>query len=224
MFNSNRWWINHDFKKDYKHMNKEVTLGVAISSNRPVISTIGSSLGCSYSKPEASSCLPDYDKKIQDAKQLGSVDIVLSRPARKFRAITTDVVSTKITTDLDGTVVVLVNEGLESEIRIPVNSDMTKAGEITDEAVAKALKGEDINIHFTNLEKLVKILNTLNQNEKSRLIKVREDIDLALKRIDSAIAENIKKVETYKRELNVDGMTTVVEDGKGGTVQINLHD
>ena len=152
------------------------------------------------------------------------MDIVLSRAPRKFRAITTDVVSTKITTDLDGTVIVLVNEGTESEIRIPVNADMTKAGVVTDEAVAKALKGEDSNIHFSDLEKLTKILNNLNQNEKARLVKVREDIDLALKRIDSAIAENIKKVETYKRELAVNNNTSVLETGGGSSVEINLHE
>jgi len=204
--------------------NKEVSISVAIGSSRPAISAIGSALGCTYSKPEASSCLPDYDKKIAEAKAIGSVDIVLSRPARKFRAITTDVISTKVTTDLDGTVVILVNEGLDSEIRIPVSSDMSKAGVVTDDAVAKALKGEDTNIHFADLEKLVKILNTLNQNEKTRLIKVREDIELALKRIDSAVAENIKKVETYKRELSIDNAKTVLETGKNSSVEINLHD
>ena len=205
-------------------MNKEVTLSVAIAPNRTAISTVGSSLGCSFSKPEASSCLPDYDKKIQEAKNIGSVDIVLCRAPRKFRAITTDVVSTKVTTDLDGTVIVLVNEGLESEIRIPVNSDMTKAGVVTDEAVAKALKGEDSNIHFSDLEKLTKILNNLNQNEKARLVKVREDIDLALKRIDSAIAENIKKVETYKRELSTSNNSSVLETSANSSVEIKLHE
>ena len=91
-------------------MNKEVTLSLAIAPNRTAISSVGSSLGCSFSKPEASSCLVDYDKKIQDAKNIGSVDIVMNRAPRKFRVITTDVVSTKVTTDLDGTVIVLVNE------------------------------------------------------------------------------------------------------------------
>lgn len=204
-------------------MNKEVSLNVSIGTNRPYISKVGSSLGCSYSKPEASSCLPDYDKKITLAKENG-IDITLSRAARKFRIKTVDVLSTKITQDLDGTVIVLVNEGMgDDELRIPVNSDMTKAGIVTDDAVAKALKGEDSNIHFSDIEKLAKILNTLNQNEKTRLIKIKEDVELAIKRIESAIAENLKKVETYKHELNVDGSKTVLETSDG-TVQINVHD
>lgn len=222
MFNHNRWWINHDFKKDYE-MNKEVTINMAIGPNRPFISKVGSTLGCQFSKPEAVSCLPDYEKKIQAAKDNNNIEIVLNRPARKFRAITVDVISTKVTTDLDGTAIILVNEGLDSELRIPISPDMTKAGIVTDDAVAKALKGEDTNIHFSDLEKLVKILNVLNQNEKNRLTRVREDIDLAIKRIDSAIAENVKKVEVYKRELHLDANTSVLES-HDGTVQINLHE
>lgn len=201
-------------------MDKNLTINLAVAPNRPYISKVGSTLGCSYCKPEASSCLPEYEKKIKEAQP---IDITLSRAARKFRIRTIDVLSTKVTTNIDGTVVVLINEGLEGELSIPVNEDMTKAGLVTDDAVAKALKGEDTNIHFTDVEKLAKILNTLNQNEKTRLQKVIEDAQLAIKRIDSAIAENVKKVETYNHELHISGDTSLLETKSGDTVQINLH-
>lgn len=204
---------------------KDVTINIntQVAAHRPEISTVGSTLGCQYSKPEASVALKDYEKKIQEAKENGGLGISLSRIPRKLRAITVDVLSTKVTTDIEGNVIILVNEGLEGEIRIPVNDQMTQAGIVTDDAILKALKGEDTNIHFSDIEKLVKTLNIMNQNEKARLEAVKADIELAIQRIDSAIAENAGKVDRYKRERGNNPNQTVIENGNSH-VQINLHD
>lgn len=208
-------------------MKQEVNINLEIASqvakHRPEIGTVGSCLGAQFSKPQASACLPEYEKTIQEAKDGGNVALTLNRSPRKFRAITVDVISTKVTADIDNTVVILVNEGLDSEIRIPVNSDMTKAGLVTDDAIAKALKGEDTNIHFSDLDKLVKCLNILNQNEIARLTAVAADIEKAKQRIQSAIAENLNKAEKYKRERGASSDTSVLE-GSESPVTIKLHE
>ena len=201
----------------------EVTVNLAIANNRRPISNIGSTLGQQYCKPEASVCLPDYERVIDEAKQNDNLKLTLNRVPRKFRIITTDVISTKVTTDVDGTVVVLVNEGLDSEIRIPVDSNMTHAGVVTDDAVRKALRGEDVNIHFTDIEKLNKQINILNQNEINRLEEVISQATLAKKRLESAKAENEKKVETYKRERGSLVNQTPLENGADAAVQINVR-
>lgn len=202
---------------------KDVTVNInsQIAAHRRPISEVGSSLGCQFSKPEASVVLKDYEQKIQEAKENGGLGISLSRIPRKLRVVTVDVVSQKITTDIEGQVIILVNEGLDSEIRIPVNDQMTQAGVVTDDAILKALKGEDTNIHFSDIEKLAKTLNIMNQNEKARLEAVKADIELAIQRIDSAIAENNGKVERYKRERGASSTRTVVENGST-SVEINL--
>lgn len=202
----------------------EININSTIAQHRPEFSAIGSTLGAQYSRPEAKTCLPDYEKKIQTARENGNVDLVINRAPRKFRIITHDVRSAEISTDIDGTVVVFINKGIEgSELRIPVNDDMTKAGVVTDEAVAKALKGEDPNVHFIDVEKLCKHINILNQNELSRLDALIKDATDAKKRIESAIAENVKKAEQYKAERGNNPMMGMLQNG-GSTVEINVKD
>lgn len=202
----------------------EININSTIAQHRPEFSAIGSTLGAQYSRPEAKTCLPDYDKKIQTARENGNVDLVINRAPRKFRIITHDVRSAEIATDIDGTVVVFINKGIEgSELRIPVNDDMTKAGIVTDEAIAKALKGEDPNVHFIDVEKLCKHINVLNQNELSRLDTLIKDATDAKKRIESAIAENIKKAEQYKAERGNNPMMGMLQNG-GSTIEINVKD
>lgn len=200
----------------------EININSTIAQHRPEFSAIGSTLGAQYSRPEAKTCLPDYEKKIQTARENGNVDLVMNRVPRKFRIITHDVRSAEISQDLDGTVVVIINKGIEgSELRIPVNDEMTKAGIVTDEAIAKALKGEDTNVHFIDVEKLCKHINILNQNELSHLDVIIKDATDAKKRIESAIAENVKKAEQYKAERGNNPALGMLQNGNT-TVEINV--
>lgn len=199
----------------------EINLNLAIANNRRPLSLVGSTLGAQYAKPEAVSCLPDYDKKIAEAKTSGDLQLVLNRPPRKLRIRTEDIVSAEITADLDGTIVVIINKDKESELRIPVSADMTKAGIVTDDAVRKALKGEK-NLFFNDVKKLTSLLNNLNQNELNRIDSVIADLQLAKKRIESAIAESSKKAEQYEQESGKSSRTSVLENGNG-SVEINVE-
>lgn len=203
-------------------MNTNVNLNIAIANNRRPLSIVGSTLGAQYATPEAVICLPDYDKKIAEAKTSGDLTLCLNRPPRKLRSRTEDILSAEVTTDLDGTVIVIINKDRESELRIPVSADMTKAGIVTDDAVRKALKGEK-NIFFNDVKKLASLLNNLNQNEISRINAVIEDLQLAKKRIESAIAENTKKAEQYEQESSNGSRTSVMENGNNAATTININ-
>lgn len=204
-------------------MNPEVNINFVstVAQNRRSISAVGSTLGAQYATPKAAEVLKDYQKVIAEAKAGENLKLVLNRPPRKFRAHTEDILSTEIVTDLDGTVVVVVNKDRESELRIPVSPDMTHAGVVTDDAVQKALKGEK-NIFFNDVPKLVTLMNNLNQNEIARIDAVMNDLKLAKQRIESTIAENVQKAKQYTAETGTSSHTTPLESGST-TVHVNIE-
>ena len=51
---------------------------------------------------------------------------------------------------------------------MPISPDLSKVGQVTEDAVAKALRG-DQSIIFSNVEMLVKQCNTANQAEINRI-------------------------------------------------------
>ena len=70
---------------------------------------------------------------------------------------------------------------------------------MTQEAVAKALKGED-NSFFLNADNLVKILNHANEAEVRNLTELRNRLDKMIQNIQAGIAENKQKAELANKE------------------------
>lgn len=205
---------------------KDVNIDVAIASHSREVSKVGATLGAPYCRPEASTCLPEYEKKIKAAHENDDLDLVLNRNVRKFRVITVTVRNVCTEIGLDGSPMIVVNKGIEGEeLHLPINDDLSKAGVVTEDAVRKALKGEDPNIHFVNPQKLTIHINQLNRNELARLQQVQSDIELAIKRLNSAIAENVKKAEEYERiYATINNPTKIEGVGSGANVEIHVHD
>lgn len=195
---------------------KEVTINVG--PIRKPASILGSTLGTSFFKAEARASILDFEKKKLEIEQAGNVDLFITRNPRRFRMTDHDVVSVAIRQDATGAQKIVLNEELDSKVSIAVAPGMEKIGVVTDNALAKALKG-DKSIIFANAKKLANELNTLNLDEKNRLIALQGIINNAIKQIDSAIAENNKKANDYYNEL----VSSTPEDKfDDNTVVLNL--
>ena len=115
-----------------------------------------------------------------------------------------------------------MNRGIDgAEVSVPVSPGMEQIGKVSDDAIGNALRG-DINVIFADPGKLAASLNILNVAERKRCTDLIENLKKMVQQIDSAIAENVKKAESYNREIidstpkidpsaNTDGVTVVVK-------------
>ena len=85
------------------------------------------------------------------------------------------------------------------DLCLPITNDLVRVGVVTQEAVAKALKGED-NSFFLNADNLVKILNHANEAEVRNLTELRNRLDKMIQNIQAGIAENKQKAELANKE------------------------
>lgn len=126
--------------------------------------------------------------------------------------------SIQLGNDITGSPVVFINKDDQaSEVAMPISPDLSKVGQVTEDAVSKALRG-DKNIIFSDVEKLVKQCNAANQAEISRIEELKANLDKELQSLQNAIAGNIKKLDDYNHEMNAStnaasGVTvTITED------------
>ena len=180
--------------------NTTVNLSV-VAQNRKPISMVGANLGTMYFKAEARANDNQYKETVENIKANGNVDFYLNRVSRRFRMTGHEVLSVEVASDAVGATKVILNRNDEnSSVSIPVSANMQNIGGITDDAINKALRG-DKNIIFANAKKLADQLNTLNNDEISRLKVIRSSIDKAIQAIESAIQENNRKADTYEKEI-----------------------
>lgn len=171
-----------------------------IANHRKPISIIGGTLGTQYQTAEARTAWPDFDKQKLEIENSGNVGLILNRAPRRYRMVGHDIVSVQLGKDATGANKVYINKDMDGEISIPVAPNMEKVGEVNDNALGEALRGNK-DIFFANGRKLADTLNGYNNDEKRRLIGLRQNIDKMIQQIDSAIVENNKKAEIYEREL-----------------------
>jgi len=198
---------------------------VIISQNRGSISKVGSTLGTSYFKAEARASWPNFKEETIKVKNNGNIDLILNRTPVRYRLTSHDITSVILGKDATGASKVYINKDTEGEVSIPVGAGMDKIGVVTEDAVGKALHG-NTNMIFANASKLAHQLNTYNEDEKTRLLALREKIDKFINQIDSAIEENKRKVEVYERELvtsTPDGIAPATKNGNG-VVMVNDPD
>lgn len=191
-----------------------VNLGFVADFRKP-ISLVGSSLGTCFFKAEARAGIPDFEQKALAVKQNGNVQFCLNRTPNRYRVTDHDIVAVQVGTDATGAPKVFINKDTDSEVSIPVMPGMEKLGVVTEDALAKALRG-DGNIIFSDVEKLVQQVNTLNMDEKTRLEGLRTEIDKCIAQLVSTIDQNKKKAQDYKAQLlkstptNIPGAASVV--------------
>lgn len=180
-----------------------------VANNRKPISLIGANLGTQYFKAGARASWPDFEKAEFEVRQGGNVDFILNRSPRRYRLTGHDVLSVNITTDAAGATKVILNKDDDnSAVSIPIVSGMDQIGKVTEDAIGKALRG-DSNIIFSDPEKLATQLNMLNNDEKNRLVNLREQINKFIAQLDSAINENNKKCNEYKAQMVASSTATI---------------
>lgn len=188
--------------------NNQIDLNVenTISKNCQMISQFGSRLGTQFYKPECREVWQGGKEGFEnDKKAIANGDsqgFILNRSPRKLLVKSHRIVCTQIVKDeLTKEVSILVNPDGKGgyDLCLPITNDLIKAGIVTQEAVARALKGEE-NMFFLNVENLTKILNHANEAEVRNLTDLRTRIDKMIQNIQAGIAENKQKADSASKE------------------------
>lgn len=184
----------------------DLAVEARISEQRQAIGQIGAQLGANFYKPEGTEVWAggrDGFEKDRDAIAKGDITgFILNRSPRKFRLKSYRITGTKITKDpITGDVVILINPDDKGnyDLSLPVTNDMIRTGDVSQEAVARALKGDE-DAFFLNADQLAKILNRANDAEVRNLTRLRESIDKMIQNIKSAIADNTQKAQAASNE------------------------
>lgn len=199
-------------------MNTNVNVQV-VANNRKPLSIIGANLGTQYFTAEARSTWPDFEKDKLAVEQGGGIDLIINRAPRRYRIFGNDVTSVQIATDAIGATKVFLNKGEDSEVSLPITSDMSKVGVVTEDALGKALRG-DKNMIFSDPKKLASQLNAYNADEKNRCLALISKLQKFVQQIDSSIAENNKKADQYISEMTATANLGGIP-GTDGVVVIN---
>lgn len=181
-------------------MAEKLDLSKVAESCRPDLRIIGGTLGTQFFQPEARAAILDFEKRKLEVERNNNVDLILNRTPRRFRVVGHDILSVQLVNGAIGDAKVVLNKDTENEVSVPISTDGKTFSNVTEDALGKALCG-DKNIIFSDGKKLVEQINTLNCDEKDRLVKLREEINKAIAQIDSAINENNKKKDEYYKQL-----------------------
>lgn len=183
-----------------------------IASNRCNLSTIGKQFGCQYYRPEARQNTLNFEELKRDIEMNGNKDLILNRSIQRFRVLGYDVQSLQIGEDISGAPVVIINKDLPSSVVMPISPDLSYVGKVTDDAIGKALRGDN-SIIFSDVKALVSAANVANNSELTRIDNLIEDLKKDKQAILAAIDENNKKVEAYVREFGEPNVTVTIKEG-----------
>lgn len=183
-----------------------------IASNRCNLSTIGKQFGCQYYRPEARQNTLNFEGLKRDIEMNGNKDLILNRSIQRFRVLGYDVQSIQIGEDISGAPVVIINKDLPSSVVMPISPDLSFVGKVTDDAIGKALRGDN-SIIFSDVKALVSAANIANNSELTRIDNLIEDLKKDKQAILAAIDENNKKVEAYVREFGEPNVTVTIKEG-----------
>lgn len=133
----------------------ETVKASVVANNRKSLSIVGKNFGCQYYRPEARQNAVNFDEKKRKIEQDGNVELTTNRATKRYLVKGYDVVSIQLGNDITGSPVVFINKDDQaSEVAMPISPDLSKVGQVTEDAVSKALRG-DKNIIFSDVEKLV---------------------------------------------------------------------
>lgn len=193
----------------------ETVKASVVANNRKALSVVGQNFGCQYYRPEARQNQVGFDEKKRSIEQGGNIELTTNRATKRYLVKGYDVTSIQLDSDVTGAPVVFINKGDQiSEVVMPISPDLSKVGQVTEDAVAKALRG-DQSVIFSNVEMLVKQCNTANQAEINRIEGLISSLTKEIQSLNNAISNNIKKLDDYNREMGVgstEHVTITVED------------
>lgn len=180
-------------------MATEINVNVkdVIKNNRtPLGNFAGSVFAQDLFKPQARVYDPDYQQKIDEAKNAGNKDLVLNRSPRRFSIYGVTISKIELGTNINDEVVLIINKGLSDEIEVPYTCDK-EFGKTDDDIIKEAIKNPEKNLVFSDPKKLAASINKLNVGEMARIDSLIKVLQTAKKQCESAISDVNDKVNTY---------------------------
>lgn len=169
---------------------------VIMNNRTPLGNFAGSVFAQDLFKPQTRVYDPDYQQKIDEARNAGNKDLVLNRSPRRFSIYGVTISKIELGKNINDEVVLIINKGLDDEIEIPYTCDK-EFGKTDDEIIKDAIKNPEKNHVFNDPKKLAASINKLNLGEMQRIDNLMKMLQTAKKQCESAISDVNDKVNTY---------------------------
>lgn len=174
-----------------------------IENNRKVYMLAGALLGTSIYKAESRTCDAEWEQKNMKFRQNGTGDLFLNREIKRcvmkdFDVVTVDAGETQGDGFISPNVKITLND--ESVITLPIASDLSKIGEVEENAFAKAIRG-DKNIFFNNAKKTAEECNERNSANIRYIDALMDQLKSMKQSLITANVNNDKLVQKYEEEL-----------------------
>jgi len=165
----------------------------------------------------------DIDLKFNERKNEimqtpNSPELYLNRGPRAIIVQDHSVLSQEFTFDIEGNKVVIFNKDQKDESRANIVAGNTPFGQISDDAMRDALRGEPRI--FANGKKTVQTANVLNRAELDRLTAMIKQLERYCDSLRSTIASNLKKAEEYEKAIADFKPEFDMTDKSGFTVEV----
>lgn len=174
---------------------------VIMNNRTPLGNFAGSVFAQDLFKPQTRVYDPDYQQKIDEARNAGNKDLVLNRSPRRFSIYGVTISKIELGKNINDEVVLIINKGLDDEIEVPYTCDKD-FGKTDDEIIKDAIKNPDKNHVFNDPKKLAASINKLNIGEMQRIDNLMKTLQTAKKQCESAISDVNDKVNTYFAQKN----------------------
>ena len=159
------------------------------------------------------------ERKNEIAQNPQAPDVITNRSPRAILVQDHSVLSQEFAFDVEGNRVVIFNKGLSDESTANVVAGNTPFGQVSDDAMKDALRGE-LRI-FANGIKTVTKVNVLNQNELDRWTALQKQIERYCDSLRSTIAANKKKAQEYQEAIEKFKPEVDLTDKAGFTVEVS---
>lgn len=195
-----------------------------VASHRRALSNIGKTFGGQFWRASQEDTNIRQAQDVLESESNNNLDLVLNRSPRRFKANGTDIVAVEIGEDAQGASMVFINRGrkkvvgdkeFSQEAIIPVSSEMRIDADASSEAILRqALEGDRTKL-FADPNSIVEKLNTLNDNEITRIDALIGRLKKWREMIVNTKNSNIEKARRYTQERTatpVDMSVSVSED------------
>jgi hypothetical protein len=158
------------------------------------------------------------ERKNEIAQNPQSPDLITNRGPRAILVQDHSVLSQEFAFDVEGNKVVIFNKDQADESRANIVTGNTPFGQISDDAMRDALRGE--SRIFANGMKTVAKADALNQAELDRWVALRNQIERYCDSLRSTIAANKKKAQEYQQAIDKFKPEVDMTDKSGFTVEV----
>lgn len=158
------------------------------------------------------------EHKNEIAQNPQSPDLITNRGPRAILVQDHSVLSQEFAFDVEGNKVVIFNKDQADESRASIVTGNTPFGQISDDAMRDALRGE--SRIFANGMKTVTKANALNQAELDRWVALKNQIERYCDSLRSTIAANTKKAQEYQQAIDKFKPEVDMTDKSGFTVDV----